>query len=80
MAQLAQKIDIPADVLAQEIAAYNQAALGQQADAFGKEDKDLMDLSEGPYYAMDISLDAKLFPCPALSLGDWRLKKVLVWS
>ena len=75
LAQLAQKIDIPADVLAQEIAAYNQAALGQQADAFGKEDKDLMDLSEGPYYAMDISLDAKLFPCPALSLGGLAVEE-----
>ncbi len=75
LAQLAQKIDIPADVLAQEIAAYNQAALGQQADAFGKEDKDLMDLSKGPYYAMDISLDAKLFPCPALSLGGLAVEE-----
>ena len=66
---LAAKIGIPLAPLEQQIADYNRAAKAQDgSDRFEKSDADLAVL-EGPFYAIDISIDARLFPCPALTLG-----------
>lgn len=60
---------IDADALGETLAAYNRHAAAGGRDAFGKEATDCARL-EGPrYFAIDIGLSAKLFPCPVLTLG-----------
>ena len=66
---------MPADALKVQLETYNQAARAQNgSDAFEKSDDDLVEIS-GPFYGIDISLDAKLFPCPALTLGGLKINE-----
>ena len=46
----------------------NLAAAGRKPDAFGKEPED-MHVLRGPFYVIDASLGARLFPCPVLTMG-----------
>ncbi len=69
LTDLAAKTGITADKLTKQVARYNEYAQGKTADPLGKTQSDLADLSAGPYYAINVSLDAKLFPCPTLTLG-----------
>ena len=66
---LAAKCGLDAATLRAEVEAYNAAADGRAADAYGKSREDMRALREGPYYALDISIHSKLFPLPILSLG-----------
>lgn len=66
---LAHKCGIPEQALAATVTAYNRAAAGEIEDSQGKASEFLRGLHHGPYYAMDISLDSKLFPCPTITLG-----------
>ena len=81
LAALADKTGLPLDALEEEIATYQKAVQGDQEDSFGKDQSEVADLTNGPYYALDISLNAKLFPCPAITLGglmvDERTGEVL---
>jgi 3-oxo-5alpha-steroid 4-dehydrogenase len=69
LTDLAAKTGITADKLTKQVARYNEYAQGKTADPLGKTQSDLADLSAGPYYAINVSLYAKLFPCPTLTLG-----------
>ncbi|WP_395407504.1 FAD-binding protein [Pseudoduganella sp. UC29_106] len=71
-AQLASRIGVPPVQLAQTLANYNAAASGTAPDAFGKSAAMLAPLS-GPLYAIDISMDSRLFPCPAITLGGLKV-------
>ena len=72
---LAKKLSLPADALKVQLETYNQAARAQNgSDAFEKSDDDLVEISR-PFYGIDISLDAKLFPCPALTLGGLKINE-----
>ncbi|GAB2845880.1 FAD-binding protein [Pseudoduganella ginsengisoli] len=73
-AALAEKLGMPAAQLQQTVDAYNAAARGDAADALGKSKAMLAPL-EGPLYAIDISMDSKLFPCPAITLGGLRVNE-----
>ena len=66
---VADKIGVPAQALSKEIEYYHKALKGDAVDCFGKDQSEIADLTQGPYYALDISLNAKLFPCPAITLG-----------
>ncbi|MEJ0046945.1 MAG: FAD-binding protein [Rhodospirillales bacterium] len=55
------------------MAEYNHAATGAAADALGKGVGDMAIIGEGPYQALDISIDAKLEPLPTLTLGGLRV-------
>ncbi len=57
------------EILRATIDAYNEAAAGRTGDPFGKPKKYMSSLEEGPYYAMDVSADSKLFPCPMITFG-----------
>ena len=48
---------------------YNGAADGKREDILGKPGKYMHSLEKGPYYAMDVSSDSKLFPCPMITFG-----------
>lgn len=71
-AQLASRLGMPAAQLLQTVDAYNAAAQGRAPDALGKSAGMLAELS-GPLYAIDISMDSRLFPCPVITLGGLRV-------
>jgi len=67
--ELARICKIPAEKLLDTVNAYNDIATGNTPDPFGKSKDFLQPLSTPPYYAMDVSLGAKLFVCPKLTFG-----------
>ncbi|MDH0289860.1 FAD-binding protein [Pseudomonas sp. GD04087] len=72
-AALARAIGVPAQNLQHTLEEYSRAARGEHTDAFGKSAAMLADLDDGPWYALDLSFDSKLFPCPAITLGGLRV-------
>ena len=72
---LADKIGLDSDALRQTLTVYNNASSGRITDSYGKSSGDIAPLSSSPFYAINIGLDAKLFPCPALTLGGLRVEE-----
>jgi len=66
---LAVKCGMLPERLKETLTTYNAAAKGEQSDPLRKSEEFLYDLSEGPYYAMDVSIDSLLFPCPTITVG-----------
>ncbi len=66
---LADKINIDAEGLNKSISTYNEAAINGAPDSMGKNPDDLHPITKPPFYAINIGLGAKLFPCPTLTLG-----------
>ncbi|GLZ87239.1 23S rRNA methyltransferase [Metapseudomonas resinovorans] len=69
LAELAERSGLPQANLERTVAAYNAAARGDRDDELGKSKAFLAPLDEGPWYALDLSFDSKLFPCPVITLG-----------
>ncbi|HYL57988.1 MAG TPA: FAD-binding protein, partial [Candidatus Acidoferrales bacterium] len=69
---LALKIGADASALRRSWQSYNQAARGTD-DQFGKSRDLLHPLEAPPFYALDISVDKRVFPCAALTLGGLRV-------
>lgn len=67
--ELAGLCKMPAEKLRSTVDAYNVAASGEGADSFGKPKEYLCSLKDAPFYAMDVSADSKLFPCPMITFG-----------
>jgi 3-oxo-5alpha-steroid 4-dehydrogenase len=67
--ELAKLIDVPAETLRQTLEEYNAAAEGQRSDRFQKDPEKMHAMKEGPYYAINCSIDSRRFPCPTLTLG-----------
>ncbi len=55
---------MPAAVLSQTIANYNELAQSGQQDAMGKPKRFFNVLDKGPYYALDCSADTLSVPDP----------------
>ncbi|MGH8382853.1 FAD-binding protein [Pseudomonas sp.] len=72
---LAKRYGLPSDSLRQSVAAYSCAARGEMADPLGKSPAMLSSLEAGPWYALDLSYDSRLFPCPAITLGGLRVNE-----
>ena len=72
---LAATCNMSAEVLAETLARYNDACDGKQADDFRKSEDFMHEMKQGPYYAMDISVDSKLFPCPAITVGGLKVNE-----
>ena len=71
---LARRIGADASALRKSWQIYNQAAHSGD-DLLGKS-RDLLHLLEAPpFYALDISVDKRLFPCAALTLGGLRVNE-----
>jgi 3-oxo-5alpha-steroid 4-dehydrogenase len=66
---LARKMGFDPATFASTIAEYNRAARGEITDAFDKAPDEMMALEQGPYYAIDASVDARLFPIACMTLG-----------
>ena len=72
---LAQKVGIDAAGLKKSVDAYNRAAKGEAEDTMGKDAKDIAPILKPPFYAIDIGIGAKLFPCPTLTLGGLKVNE-----
>lgn len=66
---LAAKMGFDPQIFAESLAAYNRAADGVEADAFHKTPDEMAVLDQGPYYAVDMSIDARLFPLSCMTVG-----------
>ncbi|KQV64010.1 FAD-binding protein [Caulobacter sp. Root343] len=66
---LAARCGFAPEVLRKTLEAYQAVARGERADPFGKRGADAAPLERGPYYALDMSIDAPLAPLPTLTLG-----------
>lgn len=71
--ELALKIGVPPSTLRATIARYDADVASDADDALGKS-KDLRArLNTAPYYALDIAVTNRLFPCPAITLGGLQV-------
>ncbi len=69
---LARRIGANATALLQSWQSYNQAAHSGD-DPLGKSRDLIHPLEASPFYALDISVDKRVFPCAALTLGGLRV-------
>lgn len=67
--RLAAKLGVPSDNLLTAVAAHDAAARGDAPDPFDKRGSDAAALGAGPYYAINVSIDAPLLPLSTLTLG-----------
>jgi 3-oxo-5alpha-steroid 4-dehydrogenase len=70
---LAKRCGFDPSVLVQTADDYNLCAAGWQKDRFGKSQKDLHSIAQGPFYAIDMSVTSSLFPLPAMTVGGLRI-------
>ncbi len=70
---LARKCGFDSETLCQAVAAYNRVAAGLESDIFGKARDDARPIATAPYYAIDMSIDARLSPLPTLTLGGLKV-------
>jgi 3-oxo-5alpha-steroid 4-dehydrogenase len=68
IAGLAKKCGFSPLKLYSSIEQYNSTAKGG-ADSFGKSPEDCRGINKAPFYAIDVSIDSKFFPCAVLTLG-----------
>jgi 3-oxo-5alpha-steroid 4-dehydrogenase len=73
LAALAERMGVDPAVLQRTVDTYNAAAHDASDRAFGKSVAMLQPLEHGPYYAIDISADSRVFPCPSITLGGLRV-------
>jgi FAD binding domain. len=73
LTELAACIRCDPAALQKTVASYNTAAINGFDPTFGKSAAMLQPLTHGPYYAIDISSDSRVFPCPSITLGGLRV-------
>jgi 3-oxo-5alpha-steroid 4-dehydrogenase len=71
--ELSENFGFDPSILRGTIEKYNAAANGECEDEFRKSADFMECLEDGPYYAMDISIDSKMFPCPAVTFGGLKV-------
>lgn len=71
--KLANKIGVPAEALRHSIDQHNALAKGEITDPWNKRSSDAAVLGAGPYVAVNVSIDAPLFPLPTLTLGGLKV-------
>lgn len=72
---LAAKIGVPPQALRASIERYDADVASGQEDMLGKSSDLRARLHTGPYYALDIAVTNRLFPCPAITLGGLRVEE-----
>lgn len=68
-ASLARKMGFDPETFDRSLAAYNRAARGEEPDEFHKNADEMAQLTQGPFYAVDASVDARLFPLSCMTVG-----------
>ena len=72
---LAAKISMDPEALKDQALCYNALARGEGDDPFEKPAPDMQELMRPPFYAINIGLNAPLFPCPILTLGGLKVNE-----
>jgi len=72
---LADKLGMPRAALRATVNASNAAARGEIPDPAGKSAPMRASLETGPWLAIDISADSRVFPCPAITLGGLSVEE-----
>jgi 3-oxo-5alpha-steroid 4-dehydrogenase len=76
LAGLAAKIGVPADALAQTVAAYNDGIHSGAGDPHHKASDLCSPVEQGPFFAIDISIkNSPAYPAPGLTLGGLRVSE-----
>jgi 3-oxo-5alpha-steroid 4-dehydrogenase len=76
LAGLAAKIGVPADALAQTVAAYNDGIHSGAGDPHHKAAGMCSPIEQGPFFAIDISIkNSPAYPAPGLTLGGLRVSE-----
>ena len=70
---LGKIIGVDGAALKAQLTDYNKMARGEQDDPFEKATDDIAEIDENNIVAIEISLTAKLFPCPTLTLGGLKV-------
>ena len=70
---LAKLIGVDGVNLETQLTDYNKMARGQLADPYEKTQDDISEINPAKIIAIEISLSAKLFPCPTLTLGGLKV-------
>jgi 3-oxo-5alpha-steroid 4-dehydrogenase len=73
--ELAMKIGIPGDALRATLARHAADLRGGEPDELGKADDLRAPLDTAPFYALDIAVTSRTFPCPAITLGGLRVEE-----
>lgn len=73
--KLAQKIGIDPARLKASVEKYNRAAAGIERDPFGKDQKEMQPIVEGPFNAIDISAKNSVIPMMAMTLGGLKVNE-----
>lgn len=73
---LAQRIGADPALLRSSVDDYNAAVRGERDDAFGKSADMRQALDKALFYALDISIGAKIFPLATLTLGGLKVNEV----
>jgi 3-oxo-5alpha-steroid 4-dehydrogenase len=71
--ELARKLNMPFETLNHTIHDYNAILDGDQPDPMGKPRSHITKVQQGPYYALNVSYDSMIVPCPSLSLGGLKV-------
>lgn len=66
---LADRLGMDPVTLRASLEAYNRAASGAELDPFCKQPEDMAELTRGPFYAIDASVDARMFPIACMTVG-----------
>jgi len=66
---LCRKVGIDHATLLETIETYRRAAAGEIPDPFGKDSDDMVVPAEGPFYAIDVSVDSALNPAHGITVG-----------
>jgi len=70
---LAALIGVDGANLETQLTEYNKMARGEIEDPFEKTQHDIAEINSGTIIGIEISLTAKLFPCPILTLGGLKV-------
>ncbi|NKF20946.1 FAD-binding protein [Solimonas marina] len=73
-AALAARIGMPGEALTRSLTDYNNG-VRRGDDVLGKSPAFSAELTQPPYYALDVSAHSKTFPCPAITLGGLRVNE-----
>jgi 3-oxo-5alpha-steroid 4-dehydrogenase len=66
---LAERLGFDLSTFRATLDAYNRAARGEEPDPLFKTPSDLAVLERGPFYAIDASVDARMFPIACMTVG-----------
>ena len=69
VAALAEMLEVPRDTLQKTLDDYGRLGEGQHGDPFHKASDSIHPMRNGPYYAIDCSLDSKRHLCAVMTLG-----------